>query len=511
MKILILYLILVLLQIPLFSQKKIYNITDFGAVGDSLTLNTQAIQKAIDRCSTEGGGRVLIPKGQFISGTIRLKTGVELHLTEGGVLLGSTDYTQYQRGEWPALILGFKQKNIAITGKGTIDGQGNILIKNILKLWVARQLPNDFPDSTLRQKERIRPKESNRPEIIELIECENIRIEGVTIKNGCSWVQTYDRCVNLNFKNIKVESTSYWNNDGIDLVDCRRVKILNCTVNSADDAICLKSHYRHLRCEDILIKNCTLRSSASALKFGTASYGGFRRIKVRNLMVYDTYRSAVALESVDGGVLEDIDIKEVKAANTGNAVFIRLGHRNKDSIYGIVRNIRLSHFNVEVPYLKPDKGYETEGPLDTIPYNLLPASITGLPNYTVKNVVLKNITITYGGKTDTTLAYRPIDSIAQVPENAHHYPEFSMFGELPAWAFYVRHTEGVVFKNFKVNVKENDYRPAFVFDDVRGIFLNKINITNDRKKPSYVLKNSRSKAFEKIGIDANSEGILFLK
>ena len=121
---------------------------------------------------------------------------------------------------------------------------------------------------------------------------------------------------------VHVDSNTFLNNDGTDIVDCDDVKITNCFINVADDGICLKSQDRNRRCQNIYMANCRVRSSAGAVKLGTASGGGFRNIMIKNIEVYDTYRSAIAIESVDGGVLEDIEVEHINAVNTGNAIFI---------------------------------------------------------------------------------------------------------------------------------------------------------------------------------------------
>ena len=488
------------IQNLLFGQNITVNITDFGAIGDAKTLNTESIQRTIDTCAAQGGGQVIVPQGTFLSGSIRLKTGVELHLTEGGVLLGSAEHKDYKndnRNSWYAFIMANNQNRIAITGKGTIDGQGRVLVQDIIRLWRA----GAFPGAQVwdeRLKEKNRPNERFRPQLIFFQECKNVIIDGINLQNGTSWIQTYEACEDVIIRNICVESTAYWNNDGIDIVDCKNVLIRDCFVNSADDAICLKSFDRNSRCENISIENCTMRSSASALKLGTSSYGGFSNIKAKNLTIYDTYRSAIALECVDGGVMENINISHVKAMNTGNAIFINLGHRIKERPIGKIDNIRIHDMVVEVPNIKPDKGYEMEGPLDTLEYNILPSSIVGLPNYFIKNIILKKIIITYKGGGTPEKAYIPIDSLQKVPEKACVYPEFSMFGELPAWGFFVRHCMGMVFENVELRLINKDYRPAFVFDDVNNLHLAKIRIPTGGSLPTIILKDVQNATFKKI-------------
>lgn len=478
---------------------------DYGAVADGITINTQSIQKTIDACTEQGGGRVIVPKGTFLTGSIYLKTGVELHITEGGILLGSTKHQDYKNENpygWYALIMANAQNHIVITGKGIIDGQGRALAQDIIQLWRAGAFPSaQVWDEKLREKNR--PNERFRPQLILFQECQNIKIKDITLKNATSWVQTYGNCNDLTIEKIRVESTAYWNNDGIDLVDSKNVVIRDCFINAADDAICLKSFDTKSGCENILIERCTLRSSASALKLGTSSYGGFRKIKAQHLTIYDTYRSAIALECVDGGVMEDIDISDVKATNTGNAIFIKLGHRIPSRPIGRVKNIRISRVEADIPNTKPDKGYELEGPLDTIFYNLLPSSIVGLPNYPIKNIYLNDIHITHGGGGAPDIAYASLNSLHTIREQAREYPEFSMFGELPAWALYMRHTEGVVMKNVTVRLKEKDYRPAFVLDDVKKITLHNIKITEGGSAPSLILKDVKEPILSRIKYQKN--------
>lgn len=486
------------------SQKNDFVITQFGAVADTSVLSTKAIQKAIDTCAAQGGGRVIVPKGQFLSGSIRLKTGVELHITEGATLWGSPLHKDYKNDNpdgWYGFILANDVQGIGISGKGVIDIQGQKLAQDVIRLWLAGAFPDAIKyDEKLREKNR--PDERFRPQIIIFKNCKNVKIEDITLKNSASWVQTYWDCDGLTIKNIRVESTAYWNNDGIDLVDCRNTVVSDCYVNAADDAICLKSFDRKDGCENILIENCTMRSSASAFKLGTSSYGGFRKITARNLTIFDTYRSAIALECVDGGVLEDIDISNVKARNTGNAIFIKLG--NRLSKIGRVQNIKISHLNAEIPIKKPDKGYPIEGPIDTLIYNLLPSSIVGLPNSPIKNVILEDIKLEYGGGGKPEIAHTSLDSLDKIPEQEKAYPEFQMFGELPAWAFYVRHTEGVSFKNVRLVLKEKDYRPAFIFDDVKDLNLNKIKIPKGGGEPPIVLKKAELNVFKKVKPETRS-------
>jgi len=486
MRLLLFLTIFLLNQVVLNAQD--FNILSFGAIADGKTLNTTHIQSAIDAAFKNGGGRVVIPAGHFLTGSIVMKSGVELHLLKGAVLLGSTDPAQYIKiNRWKALVMADAQDHIAITGPGTIDGQGRRLALNIDSLFYIGKL--DSIDYTFPE---MRPKWYLRPQLIEFVNCKHIEIKNVTLKNAACWVQTYDQCAYLVMEKVHVESDAYWNNDGIDIQDCHNVQITNCFVNAADDGICLKSQVADHYCDSIYIANCTVRSSASAIKFGTVSHGGFKNIIIEHIKVYDTFRSAVAIECVDGGNLENVMIDHVNAVNTGNAIFIRLGKRNKTDEVATLKNVTIKNMKVEVAFDRPDSKYEIRGPDLPFFHNTFPSSITGIPGHPVENVTLENIQIKYPGRGNDGLANMLLSRLDQVPEKVAEYPEFSMFGELPAWGFYVRHMDGLMMKNIKLSIKAPDYRQAMIFDDVKNLNAHSMSIQGDKKPVQIILHRTEN-------------------
>lgn len=497
-------LLLCFMTVTVYSQNKVFNITSFGAIGDGKTSNTFSIQKAIDSAFASGGGQVLVPAGKFVTGVIYLRSGVNLHIAEGATLLGSTKRTDYGGARASALINADKQNNIAITGKGTIDGQGREVVADVDRMLKEGTL-QDPQWQTYNPWHQKRSAEFNRPQILNCNQCDHVTISGVLFKDAACWVQHYRECTNLTIDSIRVQSTAYYNNDGIDIDDCRNVKVSHCDVNADDDGICLKSGNPHAMCENIEITDCKVRSSASALKFGTASNGGFKHITVKNIMIYDTYRSAIALESVDGGTLEDVTVENVLAKNTGNAIFIRLGHRKMEAPIGKVKDIVIKNVKVEVPAAKPDKGYEMEGPPVMYPHNVFPASITGLPGHPVENVTLENIKVVYEGGGNKQVAQFALDSLPKLPENASDYPEFSMFGEMPCWGLYVRHATGIQLKNVKLQYKKEDFRPAVIFDDVQKLTLENVNIPTGQKPPAIVFKDTPAPSLASTKLPFNNK------
>ena len=465
---------------------KDYKASMFGIKSNGTTLNTSAIQKAIDYISENGGGQLIFYVGRYLTGTIQLKSNVTIRLEEGAVLVGSTGIYDYNiNSPYCALISAEKQENIGITGKGVIDGQGrevaNNLIDQVHNGIIMDELKNDRPAT-------------RRPSCIYLRECKNVEIVGVVIKNAAFWVQTYDQCQNLKIDGITVDSKAFWNNDGLDIVDCKDVKVTSSFFDCADDAICFKSHDATKICENIEVRNCVARSSASGIKFGTVTSGGYKNFKIINNKIYDTYRSALTIATPDGGVIENIFVDSLYSYNTGNAIYLRIGARWNNGRTGSMNNITIQNVYAEVPKTKPDAGYEYEGPIEDLPRNISPASIVGLPGQYITNVTLRNIQIVYPGGSNPNYAYRGIKpaDLDSIPEMASAYPEFSQFKELPAWGFYVRHAKNIIFENVTLTVKAKDYRPAIVLNDVKdATFYNmKYNEPGGVKKQLYIYKST---------------------
>jgi len=437
---------------------KDYPVSLFGISSDGTTLNTRSIQFAIDYIHEQGGGRLVFDVGRFLTGSVHLKSDVTLHLLEGAVLLGVLNPLDYDRNGFTALILSDNQQNMAITGKGVIDGQGRQVANNVAALVHKGVIKDLFRND--------RPEVEIRPMIIYFRSCKNILIKGVTIRNAAAWVQTYDQCKNLRVDSITVDSRAFWNNDGIDIVDCDSVTIANSYIDAADDGVCLKSHDPNKVCQNVLVRNCMLRSSASAVKFGTASLGGFRNIRLINNKVFNTYRSAVALEAVDGGFIENVEVDTLQVLNTGNVIFLRIGERINGK-KGRLQDIRIKNVFVEIAANKADSGYEYEGPIEDMPRNISPAIIiAGLPGALISNVSVNNVEIKHPGGGNAMFAKVPLNELDSVPEKPAAYPEFSMFRELPAWAVYIRHASEIQFNNVRLSCAKKDYRTAIVLDDV---------------------------------------------
>lgn len=427
-------------SVTIGADKK-YNILDFGAQPDGKTLCTQAIQKAVDQCANDGGGTVYFPAGTWLTGTIYLESHVTLWLDSGCVLLGSKEKKDYGRprklssdgGEtfsyW-GIIAGKNLKNIAIRGRGTIDGQGaNFKYKN-----------------------------GPRPKNIYLEDCTDVLIEGVRLRNAGSWMQHYRKCERLTIRDIAVFNHVSYNNDGLNIDSCKDVTINGCVIDSDDDGIVLKS-LSLTPCENITISDCVVSSHCNSIKMGTESGGGFKNITVTNCtvcspryskVIYGRQRglAGLALEIVDGGTLDRITISNLTIKGVTVPIFMRLGDRAR--LY-------------EKDQAKPDVGTFRNVIVSNIiatDCSSVGCSITGLPGHAIENVTLSDIHLGFEGGGTIEQATR---RIAEKPDS---YPESTMFGTLPAYGFFCRHVKGLKIHNLRLQTTTPDLRHAIVFDDV---------------------------------------------
>jgi len=479
MKLAKIFLVSALLAMVTPVSAKDYYASTFGILSNGTTLNTRSIQKAIDHISANGGGKLIFKVGRYLTGSIHMKSNVTIELSEGAVLVGSTNPYDYDKitGGFIGLVVAYKADNIGIVGKGVIDGQGKQLAENYLT-----QAANGIIDDKL-ELGRV----GERPKLIYFRECKNVTIKDINMKAPAFWTQTYDQCKNLVVDGITVTSRAYWNNDGLDVVDCEDSVIKNCFIDATDDGICLKSHDFNKMCNNILIHNNVVTSSASGIKFGTAGRGGFKNIKIINNKVYDTYRSAITIQAVDSGFAEDIEVDSLYAENTGNPIFLVVGDRtqNPSGRKSYMKNIYIHHMKCEVPAGKPDEGVAFEGPTNQDnPRNVSPCSIIGLSTSKIQNVRIEDVDLIFPGGGNPYYAKVGLDELDKVPEIPKSYPEFSRFKELPAWGFYIRHAENISFKNVKFTAKEKDYRVAVVADDVKGLSLKNVKYSEPGKSAS---------------------------
>ena len=439
------------------AEKLSVNIESKGAVSDGETLCTIAIQNAIDECNEAGGGKVVVPAGVWLTGTLVMKDNVELHLAAGATVLGSTQHDDYPTfnpeyrshkdiNGFNALIYAEKAKNIAITGTGTIDGQGK------------DQLP--------RKGKQFKSDRDGRPRNILFISCQKIRVEGVTMLNSGCWNQHYLNCEDVIVDRITVYNHANRNNDGIDIDGCRRFLLSNSTFDADDDGICLKST-GPAACEDIVITNCVVSSHCNAIKTGTESTGGFKRVTISDCTVKPSASkekvfgrkegiTGITVGCVDGGICEDIKISNIKIEGTQAPIFVRLGKRNRPHTDGAKVTKDSTMSDISISHIA------ATGCGD------LGCAFLGLPGNPIKNLQLHDINITFaGGGTEK-------DSQRVVKEKHRAYPQANFWGKLPVYGLFIRNANAVSLKNLDLQVAKQDQRSPVWLENINGVVLSNL-------------------------------------
>jgi polygalacturonase len=461
----------------------LFDIRTYGAVGDGKTLDTAAINAAIEAAAAAGGGTVYFPGGTWLSFSIRLKSNVELYLSQGATLLAAdsplpgqttgynggtydpaepkTSYDPYQdygHNHWHnSLLWGEDLHDLAITGPGLIHGKGLSNGRD----WVKEVVPFKAEQPGVGNK------------TIALKNCRNVLFRDFSILKGGHFGLLLTGVDNLTIDNLKIDT----DRDGMDIDCCKNVRVSNCAVNSPmDDAICPKSSFAlgYARpTENLTITNCyvtgayvigslldgtwkkfpegALTFRTGRIKCGTESNGGFRNITISNC-VFDGCQG-LALESEDGALIEDIAISNITMRDAVSApLFFRLGSR-----------------------LRGPKATTQVGDFRRVSVNNLVSSnagssvcsiLSGIPGYALEDISLSNIFVEHKGGAD------PGRALIRPPENEAKYPDPDMFGPMPSQGFFLRHIRNLALSHVEVRPIAPDARPSFYLDDVtRADFL----------------------------------------
>lgn len=413
----------------------IFKVRDFGAKGDGVTDDTAAIRKAIHACAGTGGS-VLVEGGTFISGYLELKGNMTLHIAEGATLKASDKPADFPvitpkiisgTAAWGTCKRSFLYADgadkLRIDGLGTIDGNAVVL-----------------------RKKGMGGDEYNRPSILRVFASKDVTVRNITLKNSLMWTQVYDGCENLVVENQIVRCPPvHANHDGMDICNCRHVIIRNNDLDTEDDVICLKSH-GPAGMSDVLIENNTLRCvGANAIKFGTSSVGDIKGVRILNNTVNHAKLGGLCLESVDGSNVSDILVQGLTLNDCAQPVFIRLSLRGSykkeidQSIYpkavGSITGVRIENVVItpSVGRIEPS------------------CTVTGITRKNLGEISFKDIRVVMRGGVDK--------AVADPKENDSAYPQSSMFGRIPAHAFFVRHADKVSFENIEVGTARPDARP----------------------------------------------------
>jgi polygalacturonase len=431
----------------------IIDITHYGAVGDGKTLNTTAIQKAIDDCHQQGGGKVVFPAGTWLSGTIVIKDQVTLQLNKDARLLGSTNINDYQNIDpftdglgidvgW-ALLVAVDAKNIGIEGEGAIDGQG-------AKLKEQQIITDTRPESE---------RWGRRPFLLRIVRCENVTVKGITLNYAAAWTSHYFQSKKVHIENVKIVSHGVAHNDGIDIDGCQDVRIKDCDIYSGDDALCFKTTSSKMACSNIVVSGMRLKSNQGAIKMGTESMAPFENITISDCYIYDTNNGGIKLLTVDGAHLRHVQISNINMVNVRTPILIRLGSRL--SVFRKGKDTQQPTGTLDDVVIKNVKAQASANAQLKPPSGIL---ITGVPGHYITNLTLENIEISLAGGGTIENARQ------QVPEAVDKYPEVKTFGPLvPAYGVWARHVKGLKLVNITLHLDSNDLRPAFICEDGKDI------------------------------------------
>ena len=443
-------------------------VEDFGAIGDGKTINTKAIQKAIDACSKQGGGVVMFSKGEYVTGTFRIKSGVMIEITQDTKILGSTDLKDYPHcvakrktvmdthmDITQSLIFAEEAECIGLRGPGTIDFRGTR--ENFPGAETVAKLPG-------------------RPFGIRVIDCKRVVIQNINLTNSGSWMQDYLNCEDLIVDGINNFNHTNFNQDGLDIDGCYRVIVRNCFFNVYDDSMCFKGASLRTT-SDILVENSTFHSLCNSFKFGTDSQADFRRVLVRNCVLggpkkgMPTFQprgkrtrssTGITLTAVDGSDVEDVLFQNLTINNADCPFYFQIGTRGR-LMPGMPKAPigRIERIVIE----------NVKGTNNGVQGSL----ITGVKDRFVQDVIFRNINIeTVGGASPETIN-------KEVGEHLQKYPDAFQFNQrigLPSYGYWFRYARNIELYNVNINPQKKDPRPKFgkglivedIFEDGKQIF-----------------------------------------
>lgn len=449
-----------------------YNVIEYGIMPNRREIASKKLQTLINLVAAKNGGTIYFPAGEYVLSTVFLQTGVKIELGEGATILGAEsfyDYNSEEKIDYPlyqdsshsyfhcSMFVGIDCEDIAIFGAGKID---------MRSVW---------------DEDNVRDIIHRGPKCIALKNCKRVNISGLTIINATDLAVYFAGCEDVEISRLKLRVYI----DGISPDCCKNVRIHDCEVESGDDGIVLKSSYTLNRldiCKDIHIWNCKVKSRCSAIKFGTETNGGFERILIENMEVYDTRISGLAIESVDGAIIDDILIRNVQMRNVNVPIFIHIGKRMRGPEgreIGKICNVTLENITAEGPYesyeimpynyfaykannfyQKPWIFRDVDGNSDIVERDWqMTSNICGLQGNPLENITLRNIRLLLDGGVQN---YEQ-----EVPEEPLEYPEPYVYGRiLPAKGIYFRHINGLTLDNVTVETYRDDKRDDFVFENV---------------------------------------------
>lgn len=437
---------------PVFAKD--YNVIDYGAKADGNTLDTKAVQAAIDACTKNGGGKVIIPAGKkVLVGTIYLKDFVTLHIENGAVLLGipgienyttDTHKIMYKRESHMdrCLIYAENARSIAIEGYGTIDGNGA-----------------EFTNM--------------RPMLLRFKNCTDIHLNDITLLSPAAWTSAFLYCNEITVSGIRIQSRANKNGDGLDFDGCTNVRVSNCSFDNSDDSICLQASLPEKPCRDVVVSNCIFKTKWGGMRIGLLSRGNIEQVTVSNCTFKNIDDSGLKIQQCEGGTMRNMTFTNLVMENVPRPVFMTFCKQRAsvDTQEGEYEELKRMHNMVFSNIVVDNSGLDKNSAF----------FFTGFPGHYIENIILKDVQLTVsGGGTKE-------DSDKEVKEYSlevlkKHWPEFSLVGTLPASGLYARHMDGFYVENFHLFVEGEDARQPLVFDDVKNSSVEKFYMNKEKIK-----------------------------
>jgi hypothetical protein len=442
---------------------RVYNVQDFGAKGDGTTLNTKSIQAAIDKCFAEQGGTVLIPGGDFLSGTLELKSNVTLHIAAAGKLLGSPKREDYIAGKGVpsgngniVFLFAVNAHHLSIEGKGTIDGNGLAFY-------------NGKGDNTGPGQNGVGGN-FDRPHLGIFYKCDNLRMDDVSCTASAYHCLRILSCKQVHIDGIRIYNRVNRNNDGFHFNNSEYVHIINCDVQCQDDACALFGSNKF-----VTISNCSFSTRWSIFRFGG---GESQNITVSNCLIYDTYGCPIKI-SASNARIENLSFSNIIMRNVTGPIGIGFSGPSTNSNNNtqtnskpFIRNISFNNIRatvVEKPVDHPDIHFGVsvrEGEKNSC------ITLNAMEEYYLENISFSDVHVTYAGGGTAAQAAK------EVPKVAAEY--FGVWDPLPggppAYGLYARNVKGLTLHNVRFTYEQHDARPAIIFDHVEDASLNGLSV-----------------------------------
>jgi hypothetical protein len=434
---------------------RVYNIRSYGAKGDKSTLDTAAVQAAIDACTNDGGGTVLVPAGTFTIGTVELKSNVTLHIAASGTLLGSGDGKQYHAvdaiplhgdttlndGNW-ALLFAVKAKNVTIEGPGTIDGQG---------AQFHSAVRGTTPPSGIGG--------NKRPYHVLVYQSENFSVRNISLLDCAYHSIRIIESQRIFLDSIYIHNRVNGNNDGFHFISAEQVRLSNCTVQSGDDACAMFGS-----CKYITVTNCYFSTRWSVFRFGGGHAGN---IAISNCVLKEVYGCPMKFQGDPGSVFENISFSDLVLDDVTGPISISVGkgqRRSSDAALPsvlppvMVRNISFSNIQGTITAHAPAELSEGTLGVGSRPGEIHSAIVlNAIDDAVLENISFSNVHLTFGGGGTAEEARRDVPKV---------FGEYFELGPIPAYGLYARNARGLTLQNVRFEVSEPDLRPAVIFDHV---------------------------------------------